>query len=57
MGQEPSLKISMVRSSSVGTLNGKDPSKNWHPEIQKGYYYLKEQEHYLYSRAIKNGIN
>ncbi|EKS8351661.1 LysM peptidoglycan-binding domain-containing protein [Bacillus cereus] len=37
----------------VGTLNGKDPRKNWHPEIQKGYYYLKEQEHYLYSEPLK----
>lgn len=37
----------------IGTLNGKDPSKNWHPTINKGYYYLKEQEHYLYSEPLK----
>lgn len=37
----------------VGSLKGKDPSKNWHPAINTGYYYLKEQEYYLYSEPIK----
>lgn len=37
----------------VGTLNGKNPIQNWHPTINKGYYYLKEQEFYLYSEPTK----
>ncbi|MEX3713575.1 LysM peptidoglycan-binding domain-containing protein [Cytobacillus horneckiae] len=41
----------------VGTLNGKDPSKNWHPTINTGYYYLKEQEKYLYSEPLKTVLN
>lgn len=41
----------------IGTLNGKDPSKNWHPTINTGYYYLKEQENYLYSEPIKTVLD
>ncbi|UOE58069.1 LysM peptidoglycan-binding domain-containing protein [Cytobacillus oceanisediminis] len=41
----------------VGTLNGKDPAKNWHPTINTGYYYLKEQEHYLYSEPMKTVLD
>ncbi|MES9681808.1 LysM peptidoglycan-binding domain-containing protein [Gottfriedia acidiceleris] len=41
----------------VGTLNGKDPAKNWHPTINTGYYYLKEQENYLYSEPIKTVLD
>lgn len=37
----------------VGSLSGKDPSKNWHPTINTGFYYLKEKEYYLYSEAKK----
>lgn len=41
----------------IGTLNGKDPAKNWHPTINTGYYYLKEQENYLYSEPIKTVLD
>lgn len=34
------------------TLNGKDPKRNWHPTVNTGYYYLNEQEYYLYSEPI-----
>ena len=34
------------------TLNGKDPKRNWHPTIETGFYYLNDEEHYLYSEPI-----
>ena len=35
------------------TLNGEDPNVNWYPTIQTGFYYLNNQEHYLYSRPVE----
>lgn len=37
----------------IGSLNGKDPGKNWHPKIKTGFYYLKEEEFYMYSEPLK----
>lgn len=34
------------------TLNGEDPKRNWHPEMQTGFYYLNDQEYYLYSEPV-----
>lgn len=31
------------------SLNGEDPKRNWYPTIQTGFYYLDNQEYYLYS--------
>ncbi|MFE4029151.1 LysM peptidoglycan-binding domain-containing protein [Priestia sp. YIM B13551] len=45
------------KSYLIGTLNGKDPSKIWSPTISTGYYYLKEQEFYLYSEPIKTVLS
>lgn len=35
------------------SLNGEDPKLNWYPTIKTGFYYLNNQEHYLYSRPIE----
>ena len=34
------------------TMNGKDPKRNWHPTIETGFYYLNNDEYYLYSEPI-----
>ncbi|MEK1829010.1 hypothetical protein AAAC51_07625 [Priestia megaterium] len=54
---ETKLEQQNGKSYLVGTLNGKDPSKNWYPTINTGYYYLKEQENYLYSEPIKTVLS
>lgn len=41
----------------TGSLNGADPSKNWHPTINTGFYYLKEQEYYMYSEVMRTVID
>ena len=38
------------------TLNGKDPKRNWHPTIETGFYYLNNQEYYLYSEPIEHSF-
>ena len=35
------------------SLNGEDPNINWYPAINTGFYYLNDQEHYLYSRPVQ----
>ena len=51
-----------VKSSLVDTedgrkiklsFDGKDPKRNWFPTINKGFYYINNQEYYLYSEPIK----
>lgn len=34
------------------TLNGEDPKRNWYPTVQTGFYYLNDQEYYLYSEPV-----
>ena len=34
------------------SLNGDDPKRNWYPTIQTGFYYLNDQEYYLYSEPV-----
>lgn len=36
----------------LGTMKKRNPKVNWHPLINTGYYYLKEDEYYLYSEAL-----
>lgn len=36
------------------TLNGEDPKRNWYPTVQTGFYYLNDQEHYLYSEPVEH---
>lgn len=36
------------------TLNGEDPKRNWYPTIETGFYYLNDQEYYLYSEPIEH---
>lgn len=38
------------------TLNEKNPNINWHPTIHPGYYYLKEDEYYMYSEPVRTTI-
>lgn len=37
----------------IGTMDGEDPAKNWYPLIESGYYYLNDEERYLYSEPIQ----
>lgn len=34
------------------SMEGKDPKRNWHPTINKGFYYINDEERYLYSEMI-----
>lgn len=36
----------------VGSLQDRIPSKNWFPTINTGYYYLGQEEYYLFSEPI-----
>ena len=40
----------MIRLS----FDGKDPKRNWFPTINKGFYYLNDQEYYMYSEPIQH---
>lgn len=31
-----------------GTLGGRQPSRHWNPSLKDGYYYLSNEEHFLY---------
>lgn len=35
------------------SFEGKDPKRNWFPTINKGFYYLNDQEYYMYSEPIQ----
>ena len=35
------------------TMNGEDPHRNWYPTIQTGFYYLNDQEYYMYSEPVE----
>lgn len=35
------------------SLNGEDPNVNWYPTVRTGFYYLNDQEYYLYSRPTE----
>lgn len=37
----------------IGTMDGEDPAKNWYPLIESGYYYLNDEERYLYAEPIQ----
>lgn len=54
---ETRIENNKNKSYLIGTLNGKDPSKNWHPKINTGFYYLREQENYMYSEPLKTVID
>lgn len=32
--------------------NGENPKRNWYPEINTGFYYLKDEEYYMYSEPV-----
>ena len=34
-------------------MNGEDPHRNWYPTIQTGFYYLNDQEYYMYSEPVE----
>ena len=36
----------------LASLNGEDPKRNWYPTVQTGFYYLNDQEYYLYSEPL-----
>lgn len=40
------------KSYLVATMNGEDPKRNWYPTIQTGFYYLNDEEYYLYSEPM-----
>ena len=35
------------------TMNGEDPHRNWYPTIQTCFYYLNDQEYYMYSEPVE----
>ena len=35
------------------TMNGEDPHRNWYPTVQTGFYYLNDQEYYMYSEPVE----
>lgn len=35
------------------TMNGEDPHRNWYPTIQTGFYYLNNEEYYMYSEPVE----
>lgn len=37
----------------VASMEGRDPRRNWHPEMNTGFYYLEDKEFYLYSEPIE----
>lgn len=37
----------------VASMEGRDPRRNWHPEMNTGFYYLGDEEYYLYSEPIE----
>lgn len=54
---ETSMKEIDGKPYLYATLNGKDPSVNWHPTIHPGYYYLREDEYYMYSEPLRTTIS
>ncbi|MGM0165034.1 LysM peptidoglycan-binding domain-containing protein [Enterococcus sp. DIV1059_2] len=34
------------------TMNNENPKRNWYPEINTGFYYLQDQEYYLFSEQV-----
>lgn len=50
------VQSSVVKTDSgeklLLTMGGKDPKRNWHPTIETGFYYLNNDEYYLYSEPI-----
>ena len=38
------------------TMNGEDPNINWYPTIQTGFYYLNEDEYYMYSEPVEENF-
>lgn len=36
----------------LGTMKNRNPKENWHPRIKTGFYYLKEDEYYMYSESL-----
>lgn len=36
----------------LGTMKSRNPRYNWHPLINTGHYYLREDEYYLYSESL-----
>lgn len=37
----------------VGTLRNRVPSVNWFPKVHNGYYYLGQEEYYLFTEPIE----
>lgn len=40
----------------LGTLKNRNPKENWFPLITPGFYYLKEDEFYLYSETLETPL-
>lgn len=40
----------------LGTLKNRNPKDNWFPLITPGFYYLKEDEFYLYSEILETPL-
>jgi LysM repeat protein len=40
----------------LGTLKNRNPKENWFPLITPGFYYLKEEEFYMYSETLETPL-
>jgi hypothetical protein len=40
----------------LGSLKNRNPKENWFPLITPGFYYLKEDEYYLYSEILETPL-
>lgn len=40
----------------LGTLKNRNPKENWFPLITPGFYYLKEDEFYMYSETLETPL-
>lgn len=41
----------------IGTMNGENPKRNWYPTINTGFYYLKNQEYYMFSELVEHNFS
>ena len=45
----PLVQVYVNNGTIVGTLNENIPSRNWHPLIHNGFYYLGKEEYYIFN--------
>lgn len=41
----------------IGTMNRENPKRNWYPTINTGFYFLQNQEYYMYSSPLEHNFS